>query len=473
MVRQKKNPIATPPSTSTSDPPPLPADLVFDWRRDLDASRDVDPRERSGYHFFLSWFERWRIFRALSPELATARQFWREQVLGRKPQHEFKGVETPAELEAEEQPERAAWQLEQWAAAMRWFQHWLSFCRTLGHNGLCVEERVRQAVDLAGGRRGLARHTRRTYKGWAGRYARWVGESGGTGARSVLEVERARDFLAWLVTDRKLAYSSQRQALNALVFFFKQVCRMEEVDLQVKLRKTSRRTPVVMTFAEVDAMLRQLPESCRLAAELQYGSGLRLNELVNLRVKDVDVERGQLTVRSGKGDKDRVTVLPQSTGEKVRALKKQLRQLHDADRASNLPGVALPGVLARKMPKAGESWEWFWLFPAKDISMDPESGLRRRHHLHEKVYGRNITRAVKKAEIEKRVTTHCLRHSFATHLLEAGTDIRTLQDLLGHEDISTTQIYLHVAQGISHAGVKSPLDGILPVRMATPQGFEP
>jgi len=369
-------------SAPATDTPPLPDDLVFDWRRDLDASREIDPRDRKGYHFFLSWFERWRIFRALSPGLPSARQFWREQVLGRKPHLPVGEVDSPTEAAADAIPERKAWQLEQWAAAMRWFQHWLSFCRTLGHNGLCIEERVRQAVDLAGGRRGLARKTRQTYAGWAGRYARWVGESGGRGARSILEVERARDYLTWLVTQEKLAYSSQRQALNALAFFFKQVCRMKDVDLQVRLRKTTKRIPVVMTFAEVDAMLRQLPESCRLAAELQYGSGLRLKELVDLRIKDVDLERGQITVRGGKGDKDRVTVLPKSTADKIRSLKKTLRKLHDADRAANLPGVALPGALARKMPRAGESWPWFWLFPAKDISKDPQSGIRRRHHLH-------------------------------------------------------------------------------------------
>ena len=353
--------------------PTLPSDLAFDWRRDLEASRDIDPRDRRGYDFFLGWFERWRIHRCLGPELPTGRQFWREQVLGHKP-HRQAGAEFEADdngngnhnhnacasvAGTHHKPERKAWQLEQWAAAMRWFQHWLSFCRTLGHHGLCVEERVRRAVDQAGGRRGHAPKTRRTYASWAGRYARWVRESGVTGSRAVMEPGRARDYLSWLVTHEKLAYSSQRQALNALAFFFKEVCRLEEVDLQVKLRKTSKRIPVVMTFAEVDAMLRQLPESCRLAAELQYGSGLRLKELVNLRVKDIDVERGQVIVRSGKGDKDRVTVLPKCTGRKIAGLKEQLRKIHDADRLSGLPGVALPGALARKMPKAGERWPWF------------------------------------------------------------------------------------------------------------------
>ena len=205
-----------------------------------------------------------------------------------------------------------------------------------------------------------------------------------------------------------------------------------------------------------------------LAARLQYGAGLRLSELVRLRVQDVDVKRGTLTVRLGKGNKDRVTVLPKSMlGEIARQIERA-REVWVKDREAGLAGVHIPGALARKFRRAAESFEWFWLFPARQASVDPETSIRRRHHLHGKVYNEAIKRAASEAGIEKRVTSHALRHSFATHLLESGVDLRTIQDLLGHEDpsslcyagtsISTTEIYLHVAIGGNGLGVVSPLD---------------
>jgi integron integrase len=229
----------------------------------------------------------------------------------------------------------------------------------------------------------------------------------------------------------------------------------------VKLRKTGTRVPVVLSKGETQRVFENMEAGdgrYALAARLQYGAGLRLSELVRLRIKDVDLDRGTVTVRCGKGDKDRVTVLPKSLREEVARQIERAREPWRGDQEAGRAGVWLPGALARKFRRAAESFEWFWLFPARQISVDPESGIARRHHLHGKVYNEAIKRAAVAAGIEKRVTSHALRHSFATHLLEGGTDLRTIQDLLGHEDISTTEIYLHVATGVNGLGVVSPLD---------------
>ncbi len=196
-----------------------------------------------------------------------------------------------------------------------------------------------------------------------------------------------------------------------------------------------------------------------MMAELAYGAGLRLMELLRLRVHHLDLDRQQLRVLGGKGDKDRMTVLPSSLVQPLRGHIERLRVLHAEDRAAGLPGVWLPEGLARKYPKAGVSWEWQWLFPSREASVDPVTGIWRRHHLSDNPFQDAIRKAARRAGIDKRVTPHVLRHSFATHLLESGTDIRTVQELLGHESVETTQIYLHVMQKPG-VGVRSPLDQI-------------
>jgi len=276
------------------------------------------------------------------------------------------------------------------------------------------------------------------------------------------------------------------QALNALAHFFKYVLGVKEPVFGVKLRDTGTRVPVVLSKEETQQLfdgIRKQEEKARpakekeaevshgryeLAARLQYGAGLRLSELVRMRVQDVDVGRGTLTVRLGKGNKDRVTVLPKSLRREIAMQIERAREVWQGDRAAGLAGVHLPGALARKFRRAAESFEWFWLFPARQTSIDPASrsyagaspdtGVRRRHHMLGQVYNEAIKRAAHETGIEKRVTSHALRHSFATHLLENGTDLRKIQDLLGHEDISTTEIYLHVAMGANGLGVESPLD---------------
>jgi integron integrase len=214
---------------------------------------------------------------------------------------------------------------------------------------------------------------------------------------------------------------------------------------------------VVLTRAECQRLFAALEGVPRLMAELMYGSGLRLSELIGLRVKDVDLDRRQIVVRAGKGDKDRVTVLPESLVERLRAQRERLHGLHATDRAEGAPGVWLPEGLERKYPSAGQSWEWQWFFPSRQLMRDPRSGLRRRHHVLDATFQHAIRQAALRARLDKRVTPHALRHSFATHLLEAGTDIRTLQELLGHKDVTTTQIYTHVMRKPG-LGVRSPLD---------------
>ena len=361
---------------------------ALSWLADLRASRDLTRSEKSGFEMILAWYEKWRMAHNAVPGRESAALFWKARVKA-KP--------------------REAWQLDQWAQAMRWYLQWLNFCENSGRNPLSLEERVRQAVDRAGGRRGLALRTRRTYAGWAGRYARWAGDE-----RAVMDPLCARDWLSWLVTDQKVSFATQKQALNGLAFFFKDVWGKEEEDLQGQFRRTPKRIPVVLSLREVAAVLSHLPPTCRLAAEIQYGAGLRLNELLSLRIKDIDVERRQITIRAGKGNRDRVTVLPQITADRLGLWKEGLRKRHEADRAEGLPGVHLPAALARKWPKAGESWEWFWLFPADSLSVDPNSGIRRRHHLHEEGYARALREAVRAAGIEKRVRSHVGKVSVIT-----------------------------------------------------------
>lgn len=243
-----------------------------------------------------------------------------------------------------------------------------------------------------------------------------------------------------------------------MAFFFKDVCGKEEVTFQVKLRKRPPRMPVVLTKDEINRVLDVLEPKYRLPARLQYGSGLRLAELVSLRVKDVDLGRGLLTIRGGKGDRDRVTMIPDSLRLRLEKQMTRVRKLWEEDRENDRPGVELPGALSRKFPCAGVELAWQWFFPAKGLSRDPESGVIRRHHLHEKVYSSAVSRAAKRTGLCKRVTTHAFRHSFATHLLESGADIRTLQELLGHADVKTTEIYAHASQVGNSRGVRSPLD---------------
>ena len=296
--------------------------------------------------------------------------------------------------------------------------------------------------------------TDRAYVDWARRFVLFHAKRHPRemGAR---EVEA---FLTYLADERGLAASSHRQALAALVFLYQEVLGIELPWLtEVGRPKKPKRLPVVLTVDEVRRILARLDGVHGLMARLLCGAGLRLMECVRLRVKDVDLARRELVVRDAKGGRDRVTMLPTSVLPELRGHMERGRILWEHDRARCAPGVELPFALARKYPRGGETWAWLWIFPAAQPSRDPRTGVVRRHHVCEQNVQRAIKRAVRLADISKPATTHTLRHSFATHLLDRGYDIRTVQELLGHRDVSTTMIYTHVLNR-GGRGVISPLD---------------
>ena len=267
-------------------------------------------------------------------------------------------------------------------------------------------------------------------------------------------------YLSHLAVNRNVAASTQNQAFNALFFLYKQVLDLPFADDIAPVRsKKPVRLPVVLSRDEVSRLLQAMDGDTGLMARIMYGGGLRLMELLRLRVQDVDFDNGFLTIRAGKGEKDRTTLLPVSVCEKLREHLQRVRKIYEQDLQKGQANVWLPGALAKKYPNAPKAWEWQYLFPSKSLSTDPQSGEIRRHHLNESGLQKAIRSASQKAGINKRVTTHTLRHSFATHLLESGTNIRVVQKLLGHADVKTTEIYTHVLQQNLDA-VKSPLDSL-------------
>ncbi len=265
-------------------------------------------------------------------------------------------------------------------------------------------------------------------------------------------------FLSWLANERKVSVSTHRQALAALLFFYGKVLCTDLPWLQeIGRPRPSRRLPVVLTPDEVVRILGFLEGEHRLFAQLLYGTGMRISEGLQLRVKDLDFDHGTIIVREGKGSKDRALMLPESLAPSLREQLSRARAWWLKDQAEGRSGVALPDALERKYPRAGHSWPWFWVFAQHTHSTDPRSGVVRRHHMYDQTFQRAFKRAVEQAGITKPATPHTLRHSFATALLRSGYDIRTVQDLLGHSDVSTTMIYTHVLK-VGGAGVRSPLD---------------
>jgi len=267
-------------------------------------------------------------------------------------------------------------------------------------------------------------------------------------------------FLTHLAVKQKVSASTQNQALSALLFLYRHVIGREIGDLGDVIRaRKPRRLPVVMTREEVKAVLANLTGDRWLAASLMYGAGLRLMECLRLRAQDLDFTRNEVLVRSGKGDKDRITMLPESLKSPLQEHLNKVQLIHQSDLADGWGRVQMPHALDRKYPNAPFEWRWQWVFPQENRWKNTRAGEEGRHHMHETILQRAIKVSVNKAKIVKRVGCHTFRHSFATHLLEAGYDIRTIQELLGHKNINTTMIYTHVLNKGGH-GVRSPVDGL-------------
>jgi integron integrase len=322
--------------------------------------------------------------------------------------------------------------------------------------------RLLDEVHEACRRRYLSRRTEEAYTHWIKRFVYF------SGRRHPRELGEAQvtAFLNDLAAARNVAAATQNQALSALLFLYKEVLGVDLPWLQ-GLQRASHppRLPTVLTRAEVERTLRAMTGTRWLMASLLYGAGLRVIECLRLRVKDVDLSYRQILVRDGKGAKDRVTMLPERLIEPLRGHLERVRMLHARDLADGFGEAHLPFALARKYPRAGKEWAWQYVFPSAHRSADPEDGVVRRHHLDESVPQRAVKAALRDAGIAKHASCHTLRHSFATHLLEAGHDIRTVQELLGHADVSTTMIYTHVLNR-GGRGVKSPLDRLEQPRAA-------
>lgn len=300
----------------------------------------------------------------------------------------------------------------------------------------------------------LSFRTEQSYLTWMRQFYRFVQGL----APNKLNSTHVIDFLTFLAVERNVAKSTQSQAFCSILFFYRHVLKQEITELSRSVRsKRKERLPSVLSQGEVQRLLQQMSGNTQLMARLIYGGGLRSNECLRLRVKDLDFDRGCIVVRSAKGDKDRETMLPENLNEPLERHLEGVRKLYERDRAAGVEGVFLPDALARKFPHAGTQWKWFWVFPSSTLSPDPNGGKIRRHHQHATGLRKAFKAALKTTEIQKHANVHTLRHSFATHLVEAGYDIRTVQELLGHVSVETTMIYTHVARK-NRLGVKSPLD---------------
>jgi integron integrase len=353
---------------------------------------------------------------------------------------------------------REDWQVKQASEAIQIYQYYKERKKT---------EKIKESLELNAQWKLIAEsmqkilrlmhrsyRTEQAYIGWVRQFYRFMK------GRSPYSIESrdVKDFMTYLAVERNVAISTQNQAFNAILFLFRHILDKKINDISDAVRaKKNIRLPVVLTKQEIERLFNQMSGVSLLMAKIIYGCGLRLRECLQLRIKDIDFERKAVTIRSGKGDKDRETVLPETLKDSLSSHLKIIRKMFEKDRANNVPGVQLPNALERKYPNAGKEWAWFWVFPSDRLSVDPVTKIVRRHHIYDGNLHVQIRRSVKEANIAKRITVHTLRHSFATHLLEKGYDIRTIQELLGHSDLKTTMIYTHVINK-NKLGIISPLD---------------
>ena len=311
-------------------------------------------------------------------------------------------------------------------------------------------EQVRQQIRV----RHLSRKTEKAYLHWIRRFVLFHGKR----HPDEMAEPEVNAFLSHLAVKGNVSASTQNQALSALLFLYRHVLKRELGEFEDLVRaRRKKKLPVVLSPQEVRQILERMMGIHRLIVSLLYGTGLRLLEGLRLRIKDLDFEYGQIQVRDGKGGKDRLTMLPERLAPELVEHLKKVRRLHDRDLRRGFGNVQLPAALARKYPRAGREWCWQWVFPAPNRYTDPSSREERRHHVHERSVQRAFKRAVRESGISKPATPHVLRHSFATHLLAAGYDIRTVQELLGHRSVRTTMIYTHVLNR-GGFGVRSPID---------------
>ncbi len=311
--------------------------------------------------------------------------------------------------------------------------------------------------------------TEKLYVYWVRFFVRWSGSDGPMRHPRDMGAPQVEAFLTMLANERRVSVSTHNQALSALLFMYREVLAIDLPWLNGINRPTRKpRIPSVLTTDEVAGVLAQIESGATaLIARLLYGTGMRLMEGMRLRIKDVDFARQVIIVRDAKGGKDRVVMLPRSLAPALRAQSLAARAQWEADRQAQQGGVEVPHALDTKYPKVGHTWAWFWMFPSPALSVDPRSGVVRRHHLYEDRVQRALKKAVALAGVCKPVSVHTLRHSFATHLLQSGTDIRTVQELLGHSDVSTTMIYTHVLK-VAAGGTASPLDALMAMPRQAP-----